>query len=391
MRSISEYFRDKTVLLTGATGFLGKSLVAKILTDLPDIAKLYLLIRSRKTPSGVVISAADRLKNELLTSSVFENLRKQHGDGFTTWAQGKVEALEGDSSEAQFGLPDDLYGTVCGEVQVLINGAALVKFDPPIDQSLKNNTLSAKHAVDFANDCHNAVFIHVSTAFVCGFRSGLVPEEIYQPLIDDPPAANGKMKVVPLELAAEIAEVTRLTADVRSEARQPHRHRRFTAEASKMMREGNGKMRDSLEEQIDSVRSQWVDRKLVALGLERAKMHGWIDTYTNMKALGEQMVVRERGDLPTAIIRPSIIESSLKDPAPGWLDGLRMIDPLIVAYGRRQLPDFPGSPDALVDLVPVDMVVNALLASIPTAHRNSGVTVYQLATSNDNPLTLREF
>ncbi len=391
MRSIPDYFRDKTILITGSTGFLGKSLVAKILTNMPEIAKLYLLIRSRKSPAGIMVSAADRLKNELLTADVFENLRKQHGDRFTTWMVSKVEALEGDLAEERFGLPDDVYASICREIQVIINCAALVKFDPPIDQSLKNNTLSAKYAVNFAKNCNNAVFIHVSTAFVCGFRPGLVPEEIYQPLIEGPQPANGKMKVVPLELEAEIVEITRLSAEVRAEADHPHRNRRFKAEALKMIRNGNGKIGGTLEEQIEYVRSQWVESTLVDLGLERAKMHGWIDTYTNMKALGEQMVIRERGDLPTAIIRPSIIESSLKDPNPGWLDGLRMVDPLIISYGKGRLADFPGDTDSLVDIIPVDFVTNAILAATVYTHEQGGFKIYNVATGPNRSITVRQF
>jgi 1-acyl-sn-glycerol-3-phosphate acyltransferase len=122
-----------------------------------------------------------------------------------------------------------------------------------------------------------------------------------------------------------------------------------------------------------------------------ARRRGWNDVYTFTKAMGEQMIMRHRGDVPTVIFRPSIIESAFEAPAPGWLDGMRMIDPLIVAYGRRQLVDFPGNPDTILDLVPVDMVVNALLASVPTAHDRPGVAVYQLATGMNNPLTMRVF
>ena len=53
--------------------------------------------------------------------------------------------------------------------------------------------------------------------------------------------------------------------------------------------------------------------------------------------------------------RPS---SSLLHPYPGWIDGFKMADPLIIAYGRGILPEFPGLPDSVLDLIPVDLVVN---------------------------------
>ena len=55
----------------------------------------------------------------------------------------------------------------------------------------------------------------------------------------------------------------------------------------------------------------------------RAKKFGWQDTYIFTKAMGEMIVDSMRDDLPTVIIRPSIVESSLKEPFPGWIEGNR--------------------------------------------------------------------
>ena len=84
-------------------------------------------------------------------------------------------------------------------------------------------------------------------------------------------------------------------------------------------------------------------------------------------------MLQKRNGIPTVIIRPSVIESSLSEPTPGWLDGLRMADPLIVAIGKGRLRSLPLDADVILDLVPVDMVVNALLATIPPAIEEGGV------------------
>ena len=62
-----------------------------------------------------------------------------------------------------------------------------------------------------------------------------------------------------------------------------------------------------------------------------------------------------------SVVRPSIIESALARPAPGWIEGFKMAEPIILAYGRGELPDFPAAPDGIIDIIPVDLVVNALL------------------------------
>lgn len=46
--TIPEWFRNRSVLITGSTGFMGKVLVYKLLTSCPDIKKIYLLVREKK-------------------------------------------------------------------------------------------------------------------------------------------------------------------------------------------------------------------------------------------------------------------------------------------------------------------------------------------------------
>ncbi|MBI1929152.1 AMP-binding protein, partial [Candidatus Poribacteria bacterium] len=388
MKTIPEFFRNKVILITGATGFLGKPLVTKILTDLSDVQKMYLLIRSRTEPNGKVYSAEDRLENEFFTSSVFAKLRASHGEQFDSWIHEKVYAVEGDLADEQLGMSPACYERLQQEVQVFINAAALVKFDAPIDEAVQLNTFSAKHAVEFAKGCHDAVLIHVSTAYVCGSRTGKVAEELRPPY--ETYAAQHREETgeaIPDTLEAEIEEMLRLSEAVRTEANQPQHRHQFRHEALRQL--GNGKRNNAelLNKQIDIVRDKWIEARLVNVGMKRAESRGWNDTYTYTKALGEHKIAQVRGDLPTAIIRPSIIESSLEEPEPGWLDGFRMADPLIVGFGKGRLPDFPGDPDIILDIIPVDFVVNAILAAAMQTYHNRGIEVYHVATGAMNPLT----
>ncbi len=68
-------------------------------------------------------------------------------------------------------------------------------------------------------------------------------------------------------------------------------------------------------------------------------------------------------DAPLSIVRPSIIESSYAHPFPGWIEGFKMAEPIILAYGRGTIPEFPGIPEGIVDIIPADFVVNAMLAA----------------------------
>jgi alcohol-forming fatty acyl-CoA reductase len=106
--------------------------------------------------------------------------------------------------------------------------------------------------------------------------------------------------------------------------------------------------------------------------------------------MAERAVVELHGDLPLSIVRPSIIESALQDPVPGWLEGFRMAEPIILAFARGVLTDFSGLPDAPLDVIPVDYVVNTVLAvaASPPAEGEDH-RIYHAASGGRNPLRLR--
>jgi HAD superfamily hydrolase (TIGR01490 family) len=136
-----------------------------------------------------------------------------------------------------------------------------------------------------------------------------------------------------------------------------------------------------------------VRERLVERGNERARALGWQDVYTFTKSLAERRVLEERGPLPLVVLRPAIIESSIAEPHPGWIQGSRMADPIIMAFAKGILREFPGEPETIVDFVPVDHVVNAVIAAVARGltHRYSGPQVYQVASGQRNPVRYREF
>ena len=386
MQTIRDFFHGKVILIAGATGFLGQALVTKMLTALPDVKRIYLLIRSQTGANGEARTATDRLENDVFTSSAFAKLKQIHGERFDRWVREKVCAVEGDMAYERLGLSDADYETLQREVQVFINSGGLVKFDPPIDASLQSNVLGAKYAVELAKSCNDAILLHVSTAYVRGVRPGKVAEELHPPYETYAQQYQAeKGEVIPGTLDAEIEDIQRLSEQVRNEANQPERLDQFRREALRNLGAVTG---DKLNRQIDIAREKWVEQRLIDEGLKRAHARGWNDTYTYMKTLGEQMIAKMRGDLPTAIIRQSIMESSLEDPEPGWLGGtLRMADPLIVGFGKGRLPDFPGDPNSILDIIPVDFVINAMLAATVQTYHQRGIEVYHVASGARNPLT----
>lgn len=47
--SVAKYYSAKSVFITGGTGFIGKVLIEKLLRSCPNIDKVYLLIRPKRS------------------------------------------------------------------------------------------------------------------------------------------------------------------------------------------------------------------------------------------------------------------------------------------------------------------------------------------------------
>ncbi|GJV52034.1 gland-specific fatty acyl-CoA reductase 1 [Tanacetum coccineum] len=151
--------------------------------------------------------------------------------------------------------------------------------------------------------------------------------------------------------------------------------------------------RKIVEEKLKEVKSdQNANEKSIKiamknLGMQRSNHYGWPNTYVFTKALGEMLIGHLKGDMPVVIIRPTIVTSTYKEPFPGWVEGIRTIDSLALGYGKGKLTCFLGDPEAVYDVVPADMVVNAMIASIAAhANQTSCETIYHVGSSVSNPL-----
>lgn len=79
--------------------------------------------------------------------------------------------------------------------------------------------------------------------------------------------------------------------------------------------------------------TKWMDDKMVE-ELTPSLIAGRPNTYTFTKALAERMLQRERGALPVAIVRPSIVLSSHREPVAGWIDNCNGPTGIIAAAGK---------------------------------------------------------
>ncbi|MEE8584774.1 MAG: fatty acyl-CoA reductase, partial [Acidobacteriota bacterium] len=350
MGGISDFFNGKTILITGSTGFFGQPLVEKILWASPQMRRIYLLIRPKKRLHGQILTPRQRLEKELFQSTAFDRLYSRYGDGIRAFLEEKLIPVGGDISHDDLGLDPQDRKRLQKELDIVINSAAVVLFDAPIDQALEMNVFGAQRLARFARSCDKAILCHISTAYVCGATNAEIPETFHHSAYDSPeqfPTRGFRNFGDDIQRMREIGErvcKASVSEEVDRELKRallPGKKPRRTVR--------HLRRRDVLER----LRRKWLREHLIEEGMKWARERGWNDTYTYTKALGEQVVRREVGDMPTVIMRPSVIESSLSEPSPGWLDGLRMADPLIVAIGKGRLKTLPLNPEVVIDLVPV--------------------------------------
>jgi HAD superfamily hydrolase (TIGR01490 family) len=351
---IAAALAGRHVLVTGATGFVGEALLERLLFDLPE-TRVALLVRARgMTP------AAQRVEH-LLAGAAFGRLRDRDGaEAVKALVGTRITVIEGDLDHVP-PLPGDL--------DVVIHCAGEVSFDPPIDEGFATNlggTLNLLAAVEASGSRPH--YVHVSTAYVAGRQQGHIREGRLEHSVD-------------WRYEADLA--SQLRARVEVESRTAERLAEFSNEAEKQ-HDVTGA--SSVSAEAEKRRAQWVSKALVDAGRERGRSLGWTDCYTFTKAMAERAVEETAVHLPVTVLRPSIIESALEQPFPGWIQGFKMAEPIILAFGRGDLPEFPAIPDGVLDVIPVDLVVNATLAAAAQSPEPGSPAYYTICSGARNPL-----
>ncbi|OQU84474.1 hypothetical protein SORBI_3004G060700 [Sorghum bicolor] len=284
-------FKDRTILVTGSTGFLAKLVVEKILRVQPDVKKLYLLVRA---PDNA--AARQRVLHEILGKELFNVLRAKHGADFHSFIQEKISSLAGDVAHQNLGLENTRAQQLFEEIDIIVHGAATTNFYERYDVALASNTFGTAHICQFARQCsHLKLLLHISTAYVVRLQKGQLLEK-------------------PLELGQPLKKGRHL--DIEAELKLANEFR------AKFMKDHSG---------ADS--SQKLEK-------------------VAMKELGFK----------------------------------RTMDALIVASYEQRLPCFiTGS---VLDSIPGDMVVNAMMVAMATHYNDVGAqVVYHVTSALQNPLS----
>ncbi len=369
---IAEQLAGKRIAVTGSTGFLGTALVERLLRSAPDCT-LVLLVRAGKRSTAV-----QRVQREILRNDAFDRLRSERGGvkAFEAMTAERVTVITGDVSSDGLGLNDADRATLAS-CDIVIHSAASVSFDSPLDGAVEVNLLGPTRIVTLLNELGVVPhLVAVSTCYVAGNRRGTAPEA----LVSDGPFDLG------IDWRHEVAASRRARSDADAASRAPDMLVRFRKEARAELGAAGT---PALAAKTEQRRTRWVTDQMVEAGRARATSLGWPDAYAYTKSFGEAALMQTKGAVPVSIVRPSIIESALAEPRPGWIRGFRMAEPVIISYARGLLKQFPGVPEGTIDVIPVDMVVAAICA-VAALGPDQAPAITQVASGSVNPLKYRQ-
>lgn len=293
---VGRMFAGRSVFITGASGFIGRVLLEKLLRSYEGIVTIYILMRTKKNQNPL-----ERMHKQLLKVPIFDVIRAQpNGSKLLD----KIKVIPGDIGEPNFNICEEDMKTLLNDetLSIVFHSAATIKFDEPLKVSVKLNLVATKTLVDFCKRLPNLIsFVHVSTAYTNSHlkENQIIEEKVY-PMREKP------------EDLIQMAEIMD-------------------------------------EKLMQTLKVQLVDQRP--------------NTYTYTKALTEQLIIDEAADLPIAIVRPSIVVASWRKPIPGWVDNLNGPTGLILAIGKGLLRTMHVKHEVVADVVPVDVVVNTMIAS----------------------------
>lgn len=173
MACISEWYAGKSVLITGATGFMGKVLVEKLLRSCPEVKALYLLVRPKAGQS-----MQERVQ-DMLKCKLFDRVREDDPEFHQ-----KIVPISSELTQPGLALSADDVRKLADCINIVFHCAATIRFDEPLKHALQLNVIATQQLLALAQQMqHLQAFIHISTAYAnCNRRH--IDEVIYPPPVE---------------------------------------------------------------------------------------------------------------------------------------------------------------------------------------------------------------
>ncbi|CAM1304655.1 FAR2 (predicted) [Pycnogonum litorale] len=241
----------------------------------------------------------------------------------------KVVAIEGDLCKPFLGISEVNIDAILNGVSVVFHSAASVKFDEPLRCAVETNLIGTQRVLELCHEIKHLVALIHVSTAFSNCDNTHIEEKIYPSYVKPKQIINAM---------------------------------------------------------------EWMDDD-TANSITPTLLRDKPNTYTYTKALAEVLLSEDGKQLPIAIIRPSIVGASWKEPMPGWIDNYNGPTGTMLAISSGLLRSLLIDLDRFTDIVPVDIVVNMMIAAAwyTAAQRSENILVYNCVSRPSNPLTWCEF
>ncbi|XP_018318447.1 putative fatty acyl-CoA reductase CG8306 [Agrilus planipennis] len=235
----------------------------------------------------------------------------------------KLKAIAGDVAQPNLGLSEADRKILTEKINVIFHSAATLDFAEGLRETVNVNLLGTRRVLELANQCRN-LNAYIHVSSAYVNSYNLKAEEIIYPLKEDPEGVI------------------------------------------------------SLVEKMD-------DEKLEKMTPDLLGDHP--NTYTFTKHMAEHEVKKSQTKFSCAIVRPSMIVGAWKEPIPGWTISKNGPQGFLMGASKGVVRRLPVGKELVYDYIPVDIVVNTLIAAGFHAGSTNAkeVEVYQCTSSTRNP------
>ncbi|GLH02167.1 LOW QUALITY PROTEIN: Putative fatty acyl-CoA reductase CG5065, partial [Gryllus bimaculatus] len=397
--SVADFYAGKSVFVTGATGFLGKLLVEKLLWSCPGIENIFLLIRRKRnedeesrlatvlgTPvtsqfsvhgstagynpspvssispfrANIPLSSCFRQRRRLMagSSQVFDRLRKYRPNDLK-----KIVVISGDLSKPFLSISLKDQEILIRTASIVFHVAATVRFNEPLKESVTVNTTATKYLAEFCSRMPNIkAFVYISTAYSNCDRDE-VGEEFYN-AVHDPETIIRLVEVMDGDI------IDALTPKLLG--KRPNTYTYTKALAENVLQEHNKKL------PIVVVRPS-IGQYLKTKDFQKRKLKTFCNKFTTFNTTNHIIV--------------SVL-STINEPMPGWIDSWNGPSPFVAAGAKGLLHGMAGDASMVADVIPADIVVNLTICAAWRTALKTGIEnieVYNCCTGERNPVTWGTF
>ncbi|XP_076664256.1 putative fatty acyl-CoA reductase CG5065 [Andrena cerasifolii] len=174
LTELQSFYKGKNVFVTGATGFMGKVLLEKLLYSCSDLNRIYILIRSKRGRCPEI-----RI-DEMFKLPMFQRIRKQKPH-----VMKKVTPLTGDITMDKLGLTNEQRQLLIDEADIVFHCAATLRLEAKLKDAIEMNTVGTERVIELSKEMkHLKSFVYLSTAF-CHPEQEELGERVYD-APDDP-------------------------------------------------------------------------------------------------------------------------------------------------------------------------------------------------------------